>query len=421
MGKEFEAKRQLSDRFDKVLVDDRIIRLVPQFLGKHFYAKKKFPVQVNLKKKNLKDEINRCINTSQMPLNNHGASATLVVGHSEMKENELAENVEAAIRVVEERYPGGWINVRSAHLLCEKTSLPLYMTDRKGEEVGKVQTLNAHRNVRKAVKDELSTIPGATVTVTSDGAAKIKRVPDPEWDTAIEARSLNPRKILKTNDFDDKKVDEDNEEEDKEDKEDNNKDKKKKNKKAVEGQEKNKKEKKSKKKKKEEESESEDDMEDMEMEYMRKVAEEEEEIEKKEKENMANLGGDKTVGKEEDEDDEDLDDEDLDEEDEESDADDDIEAENLLSDEDEEGDEDNIIMDRLDDDDMEEEAPKIKKKSKKKLKLEAKEKAKDQKKKGKKAGKDKKPASAKGKDKVKSGKVTKAKDKVKDAKKKKKA
>ncbi|XP_023336373.1 ribosomal L1 domain-containing protein 1 [Eurytemora carolleeae] len=78
--KEFEAKNQLFNRVDKVLVDDRIIRLIPQFLGGIFYKKKKFPVPVKLTKKNLQDEINRCINTVVMPLNNHGSCATCPVG-----------------------------------------------------------------------------------------------------------------------------------------------------------------------------------------------------------------------------------------------------------------------------------------------------------------------------------------------------
>ena len=44
-------------RFEKVLVDDRIIRLIPQFLGNAFYKRNKFPVQVSLTKKNLKEEV----------------------------------------------------------------------------------------------------------------------------------------------------------------------------------------------------------------------------------------------------------------------------------------------------------------------------------------------------------------------------
>jgi hypothetical protein len=44
-------------RFDKVLVDDRIVRLVPQLLGKPFYKKKKLPVPVNLVASKLKEEV----------------------------------------------------------------------------------------------------------------------------------------------------------------------------------------------------------------------------------------------------------------------------------------------------------------------------------------------------------------------------
>ena len=52
--KQYEAKIQLSNKFDLFLADDRIIRMVPQFLGKSFYKKKKIPLQINLKAKDLK-------------------------------------------------------------------------------------------------------------------------------------------------------------------------------------------------------------------------------------------------------------------------------------------------------------------------------------------------------------------------------
>ncbi len=39
--KTFEAKAKLCNRFDKFLADDRIVRLLPKFLGKQFYQKKR--------------------------------------------------------------------------------------------------------------------------------------------------------------------------------------------------------------------------------------------------------------------------------------------------------------------------------------------------------------------------------------------
>ena len=73
------------------------------------------------------------------------------------------------------RYPGGWKNVRSLHFCCSNTSLPLYLTSRTAQEVGKVETFNFAKNVKKSVRDELSTIPGATVIVHPSGDVKLKR------------------------------------------------------------------------------------------------------------------------------------------------------------------------------------------------------------------------------------------------------
>ena len=39
--KQYESKTALVMKFDKFLVDDRIVRLVPKFLGKPFYKRKR--------------------------------------------------------------------------------------------------------------------------------------------------------------------------------------------------------------------------------------------------------------------------------------------------------------------------------------------------------------------------------------------
>jgi ribosome biogenesis protein UTP30 len=45
--KAFETKTALCHKFDLFLADDRIIKFIPQFLGKPFYKRKKFPVAVS--------------------------------------------------------------------------------------------------------------------------------------------------------------------------------------------------------------------------------------------------------------------------------------------------------------------------------------------------------------------------------------
>jgi len=400
--KEFEAKKNLCNRFDKVLVDDRIIRLIPQFLGGVFYKKNKMPVQVSLTKKNLKQEITRCINTTLMPLKNHGADSSILIGHTLMKSAELSDNCETAIKAMEERFPGGWVNVRSVHLRVENASLPLYVTDRKTSEVGKVQTVNVNRNKRPTVVDELSTIPGATVSVNIAGGIKVKRVADPEWDAKVEGPwGPGGHKKMKAGDKAAEGPADTEDTEDMEDVEDKppRKETKKEKKEKKAAEEVGKKKKGS---KNEDPEESEDDMDDMEQDYMRKVAEEEEEIERKEKENMEKMG----IPAAKDEDDED----DLeDEEDEESLADDDVEAENLLSDDDQEDGGDNIIMNRPDEDEADEREEHLKKKSQNK-KGGKKQKSAEKETSGKKK-KGKKPEEKKGKDsnKVKGGKIQKKK------------
>ena len=47
--KEYEAKNSLCQKFDIFLIDDRILRLVPKFLGKRFYSKKRCVIITNFK------------------------------------------------------------------------------------------------------------------------------------------------------------------------------------------------------------------------------------------------------------------------------------------------------------------------------------------------------------------------------------
>merc|ERR1719492_552575 len=105
-----------------------------------------------------------------------------------MPEGQLCSNLVAAVRLLETKYPGGWANIRALHLLSGTDSLPFYVTLRATKEVGLVRGLK--RKNKGLVTDELSTVVGATVTVTPTGGVKVKRVKDPLWpedgDVAME-------------------------------------------------------------------------------------------------------------------------------------------------------------------------------------------------------------------------------------------
>jgi len=331
--KQYEAKNQLCHMYDQFLADDRIIRLLPQFLGKPFYKRKKLPIQVNLSAKDLPGEFEKCLKTTTLPLKNTGSCGNIVVGMSTLTTAQLIENTKTIVQKLEEKYPGGWINIRSIHINSGSTSIPLYASFRSTAEVGLVR--GGKKPSRAVVVDELSTVVGGTVVVTPFGTVKVKRKADPAWtekdDDTLKELVQDENQHSKEEGEDD--VDTENNQEDK-------------------SKEKERKVKKQKLKSQEEESE--DEMEDKEMEYMKKVADEEEEMEKQLEENEDKLT---TKLKADDEEQEDSEEE----------VDDDAEAENLLSEGESSDSDEELIMKNVAEDDEEEEQKLIKKKKSKKL------------------------------------------------------
>ncbi|NXG41179.1 RL1D1 protein, partial [Psilopogon haemacephalus] len=123
----FEAKRRLLNRFDLFLSDDRIRRLLPSHLGKHFYERKKTPLSVNLKAKNLAKEINKHIQGTTLPVTNKGCCYTARIGHTGMKADEILQNVIAAAEVIAKKLPKHWKNIKILHLKTMKSvALPIF-------------------------------------------------------------------------------------------------------------------------------------------------------------------------------------------------------------------------------------------------------------------------------------------------------
>merc|ERR1711915_948734 len=311
--KQFEAKTQLCHRFDTFLADSRIIRFLPQFLGKAFYKRKKLPIQVNLQAKDLAKEVENCINTAVLPLKNAGSCSRVVIGTSTHNENELVENMKTVVRGLEDKYPGGWVNIRSIHINAGSSSLPLYVSMRS------------------------TSVVGGTVVVTPSGVVKVKRKADPEWtenDESLTEMISEERSFEKEGDDADESNGKQKEQVsvDKSDK--------------------------ASKKQKTQEDDSDDDMEDQELEYMKKVAEEEEALEKELEERDSQMNeklqlDDKVENERSEDDDEKYDDE--------------AEAEDLLSDGDSSESEDELVMKNISNAEEEEvEELDVKKKSKKK-------------------------------------------------------
>ncbi|TIA85598.1 hypothetical protein E3P99_03938 [Wallemia hederae] len=61
--KSFESQRSLFSQYDLFLADDRILHLLPRFIGKHAFSSKK-PVGVDLNSKDLKQHLQSAINST---------------------------------------------------------------------------------------------------------------------------------------------------------------------------------------------------------------------------------------------------------------------------------------------------------------------------------------------------------------------
>merc|ERR1712226_130066 len=181
--KQYESKLSLVKKFDVFLADTRILRLLPKFLGKPFYARKKFPVPISLDPKNLKEEVERGIHTVTLPLSHHGTTSRVVFGNTAMSQKDIAENLATLLEVVGKRYPGGIPNIRSLHIKTEVSpAVPIHLNTASGNGLGYVDASLPAKATRETVTGELSTQPGMEVTVTPYGTIKVKKTGDPLWD-----------------------------------------------------------------------------------------------------------------------------------------------------------------------------------------------------------------------------------------------
>ncbi|NXP92910.1 RL1D1 protein, partial [Passerina amoena] len=174
--KMFEAKRRLLNSFDLFLSDDRIRRLLPSHLGKHFYEKKKAPLSVNLKAKDLAKELEKHIQGTTLPVNNKGCCYTMRIGHTGMKADEILENIIAAAKVIGDKLPKKWKNVKILHLKTLKSvALPIFTADISNlDELDKQPSLkkNEVKKVKpKKVKKTAKKLKSSQVTVKTESKA----------------------------------------------------------------------------------------------------------------------------------------------------------------------------------------------------------------------------------------------------------
>lgn len=169
--KSYEQKRSLLAEYDIFLVDDRVLKIVAEFLGKTFYqSKSKRPIPIRLTagayidksaKKEQKEpqnivgtaqgvakEIETALNSTYLSMS-ASANTSIKVGKLSMTAQQLSENVSAVVdALIPKHIEQGWRNVRSLHIKGPATkALPVWLADELW--VDEAQILDAPHQANK--------------------------------------------------------------------------------------------------------------------------------------------------------------------------------------------------------------------------------------------------------------------------------
>lgn len=216
--KSYESRRQLLGEYDVFLADDRIITYLPQVLGKIFYgggAKRPVPVTLEGKRetkdengaKRLKlseggakvtkaaprpdviaKEIEKAIGSALVHLS-PSTNTAVRVGKSSWSPEQVAENVEAVVKGLTEKYvTKGWRNVRAIHVKGPNTaSLPIWLAEELWEDEADV--------LDKA--PEPKAIEGKKKDKKRKRSALTEAVPEAKEEAAVE-KAEKPKKKRKS-------------------------------------------------------------------------------------------------------------------------------------------------------------------------------------------------------------------------------
>ncbi|KAJ3023366.1 hypothetical protein HKX48_003477 [Thoreauomyces humboldtii] len=124
--KPYEARRQLVSKFDLFIADDRILPLLPKVLGKKFFATKKLPVSVDLKRKDLKSEFAKILQSTFLR-RNLGVCNDVRIATTAHTAEQVVENIITATPEIIAKLPKKWANIHSIVIkLNGSSSLPIY-------------------------------------------------------------------------------------------------------------------------------------------------------------------------------------------------------------------------------------------------------------------------------------------------------
>ncbi|CAG9584396.1 unnamed protein product [Danaus chrysippus] len=167
---QFELKRRLLTQHDFIMVDTRVLNHVSHILGKMFFKKHNMLIPVKIdESKDIKKDIDIGLRTVMLRIS-EGQTATMVVGHTGMQQNDIKENILAVVNKLNKRYPGGEANIRGPSSSVK--TIPKLKRPKPKSYV--------------MYEDELSTHLRSTVRVNPDGTVKLKLQPQKKKERIVE-------------------------------------------------------------------------------------------------------------------------------------------------------------------------------------------------------------------------------------------
>ncbi|CAM0953951.1 unnamed protein product [Alopecurus aequalis] len=122
----YESRRRFAASYDLFLADRALLPMLPRLLGKAFYSTKKAPIAVDFTRAGWPEQVRNVLDSTFLYLRT-GTCSGIKVGRLDMEEEEIVENVVAAVEAAVEKVPKKWANVRALHLKAvDSVALPLY-------------------------------------------------------------------------------------------------------------------------------------------------------------------------------------------------------------------------------------------------------------------------------------------------------
>ncbi|QHO26593.1 Ribosomal L1 domain-containing protein [Arachis hypogaea] len=177
-------------RLSKLASDYRPLRR--SAVGEEILKKKKVPVQVDLTKKNWKEQVDKACSSALLFLGT-GTCCVVKVAKVSMESEQIVENMMAAIEGVVEVVPKKWANVRSLHVkLYESLALPVF------QAVPEVK-LRIEEAVKKKKKGRIHEVRYMDSEVGEDNVEDVAGSEDDGGGVVMEEDLKDAGKVMKEN------------------------------------------------------------------------------------------------------------------------------------------------------------------------------------------------------------------------------